>query len=40
MVPRHDNHAELNYVAPEVDDLQKEIDLVDNWLKRIKKYRN
>lgn len=38
--PRHDNHAELNYVAPEVEDLQKEIDLVDNWLKRIKKYRN
>lgn len=38
--PRHDNHAELNYVAPEIEDLQEEIEIVDRWFKRIKKYKN
>lgn len=37
---RHDKSALVNYVAPEIDDLQREVDLVDAWFKRVKGYKN
>ncbi|MEX2582457.1 MAG: hypothetical protein WD766_04260 [Gemmatimonadota bacterium] len=37
---RHDPSALVNYVAPEVDRLQAELDLVDAWFKRVKGYKN
>ena len=36
---RHDKSARLNYVAPELDELQKELALVDQWFKRVKSYK-
>jgi hypothetical protein len=37
---RHDQSALRNYVPPEVDDLEQELDLVDAWFKRVKGYKN
>ena len=37
---RHDKATKVNYVAPEVDDLATELDLVEGWFKRVKKYAN
>lgn len=37
--PRHDNHPELNYVAPEVSELGREVELIHEWFKRIKSYK-
>ncbi|MDE1566398.1 AAA family ATPase [Actinotignum sanguinis] len=37
---RHDPHPELNYVAPTVDELSAEIDVMADWLKRLKKYQS
>ena len=37
---RHDKSAAVNYVAPEVSALEEELDLVDNWFKRVKKYKS
>lgn len=36
---RHDKSAHLNYVAPELDELEEELDLVDRWFKRVRGYR-
>jgi energy-coupling factor transporter ATP-binding protein EcfA2 len=36
---RHDKSAVINYVAPHVDDLEKELALVDAWFRRVKSYR-
>lgn len=36
---RHDPHPELNYTAPSVDTLTAEIDVLDTWLKSVKKYQ-
>jgi hypothetical protein len=36
---RHDKSTLVNYVAPGVDVLQQELELVNNWFKRVKKYR-
>lgn len=38
--PRHDNHPDLNYVSPDLDDVAKEIDNMHMWFKRIKSYAN
>jgi hypothetical protein len=37
---RHDKSALVNYVAPEVEDLESELDRVDSWFKRVKAYKN
>ncbi|WP_285240856.1 AAA family ATPase [Pseudarthrobacter sp. MEB009] len=37
--PRHDPHPELNYTPPSVDTLKAEIDVLDMWLKIVKKYQ-
>jgi len=29
----------VNYVAPTIEDMQRELDFVKGWLGRIKKYR-
>ena len=36
---RHDKSSLLNYVAPEIVDLESELDVVNAWFKRVKKYR-
>ena len=37
---RHDKSPELNYVAPHVDELAAELELVGGWFNRIKGYAN
>ncbi|MGR0161184.1 hypothetical protein [Paenarthrobacter nitroguajacolicus] len=36
---RHDPHPELNYTPPSVDTLTAEIDVLDTWLKSVKRYQ-
>jgi len=36
---RHDKSALVNYVAPEVSDLEAELKRVDSWFKRVKGYK-
>ncbi len=36
---RHDKSALVNYVAPDVSDLEKEVTLVETWFKRVKAYK-
>ena len=35
---RHDKAEEVNYVAPDVSDLEKELELVKDWYERVRKY--
>ncbi len=35
---RHDKSVLVNYVAPELDDLATEIDLVEAWFNRVRRY--
>lgn len=37
---RHDKSSVTNYVAPDLDALQTEFDLMQGWFNRIKKYKN
>ena len=37
---RHDKSVLVNYVAPEVDALEKELDQVASWFKRVRGYKN
>ena len=37
---RHDKSALVNYVAPDVDKLEEELDLVEAWFKRVKRYKS
>jgi energy-coupling factor transporter ATP-binding protein EcfA2 len=39
-VRRHDKSQATNYVAPEPDELDKELAFVRGWFDRVKKYRN
>ncbi len=36
---RHDKSTIVNYVSPEVAELEKELGLVDTWFKRVKGYK-
>lgn len=36
---RHDPHPELNYTPPSIQTLTAEIDVLDTWLKGVKKYQ-
>ena len=36
---RHDPHPALNHSAPTIDQLNKEIDVIANWLKKVKRYQ-
>ena len=36
---RHDKSAHLNYVAPELDEIEEELSLVDQWFKRVRSYK-
>ena len=36
---RHDKSALVNYVAPDVADLERELGNVDTWFKRVKGYK-
>ena len=36
---RHDKSALVNYVAPEVTELEKELEKVDAWFKRVRGYK-
>ena len=37
---RHGKSALVNYVAPEVGDLEAELELVNSWFKRVRGYKN
>lgn len=37
---RHDKSVETNYVAPEPEDLERELNRLVEWQKRVKKYRS
>lgn len=37
---RHDPHPELNYTPPSVDTLTAEIDVLNTWLKSVKRYQS
>ena len=37
---RHDKGGKVNFVAPEVDVLESELDLVERWFKRVRRYKN
>lgn len=36
---RHDPHPELNYSPPEVGELENEIEVIEDWFKRVKRYQ-
>ena len=36
---RHDKSVHLNYVAPELNELEEELDMVDQWFKRVRSYK-
>lgn len=36
---RHDKSALVNYVAPDTADLENELDIVEKWFKRVKRYK-
>jgi hypothetical protein len=36
---RHDKSSLVNYVAPDMSDLEKELTLVDGWFRRVKAYK-
>ena len=36
---RHDKSAHLNYVAPELTELEEELSVVDRWFKRVRGYK-
>jgi len=36
---RHDKCGAVNYVAPDIDKLEEELRLVDEWFKRVKGYK-
>ncbi len=36
---RHDKSVAVNYVAPDIDMLEKELRLVDGWFRRVKGYK-
>lgn len=36
---RHDPHPALNYSPPTVEELNREIEVIADWLKRVKKYQ-
>ena len=35
---RHDKSEEVSYVAPEIDEMERELNRLDEWYKRVKKY--
>jgi hypothetical protein len=35
---RHDKSPEINYVAPTVDEMAAELELVRSWFERVRKY--
>lgn len=37
---RHDQHPELNYTVPTIDQLNDEIEVLATWLKKVKKYQS
>ena len=37
---RHDKSKHLNYVAPDLHELEKELGLVDQWFKRVRRYKS
>ena len=37
---RHRKSTEVNYVAPEVDEMEAELTLVQTWHDRVRKYAN
>jgi energy-coupling factor transporter ATP-binding protein EcfA2 len=39
-VKRHDKSVAVNYVAPDIEKLDEELRLVDNWYRRVKGYKN
>ena len=38
--PRHDKRPLVNYVAPRISDLEKELRQVETWFARVKNYKN
>lgn len=36
---RHDKSVAVNYVAPDIDTLEEELRLVENWFQRVKGYK-
>lgn len=36
---RHDKSTHLNYVAPELNELERELGLVNHWFKRVRGYK-
>lgn len=38
--PRHDKDPEINFVAPEPDEMQTELDRLKTWFARVKRYSN
>jgi hypothetical protein len=37
---RHDKSGMVNYVAPQISALEEELRLVEDWFKRVKKYKD
>ncbi|RJN32287.1 AAA family ATPase [Nesterenkonia natronophila] len=37
---RHDPHPAMNYTAPTVDQLNEEIEVLDTWFKKVKRYQS
>jgi energy-coupling factor transporter ATP-binding protein EcfA2 len=37
---RHDKSGMVNYVAPQIKSLEEELELVEEWFKRVKGYKN
>ena len=37
---RHDPHPELNFSPPNIEQLNKQIEIIEKWLKKVKKYQS
>ena len=37
---RHDKSALVNYVPPDIADLEEELEIVERWFNRVRQYRN
>ena len=37
---RHDPHPEMNYTPPKTDQLNNEIEVIHDWLKKVKRYQS
>lgn len=38
--PRHDNHPDMNWTAPDIEEVKSEVDTMKKWFDRVQKYKS